>query len=485
MAAGATLFSVFPRHVLGRVPPSEKVNLALVGGGGRAAHDAMLADWWEVDLECRARDNPEYELLAGKWDPKKGYQNRRGSESMVNIVAVADVDEVKLKQTLDPNNKVYPPGDRFAKAKIYKDYRVMLDEMRNDIDGVIVAVPDHSHFHASMMAMKLGLNVFTEKPLVRYVAQARRLAEEARKSKVVTQAGNQGQSGWSTARIRDWMLEDAIGEVREVIAWNGASARATGRKEVPIPATLDYDLWLNRAPQRPYLGGSWRAWSYYGTGTLGDFGLHSLSASFYSLNFTGPERVEAEPGGEWPEPDSYPSEVTYTWYMPARGDMPPVRVRYFLMSPQRLAEKVAPLLRDLPASGLKSLFHRDDQFASSTAGLGAAIIGEKATIVHGGWGGEGHIIPEERAKEIGYATVRSPRVDGHMRSWLRAIKGREKTLSPFEYCGPLAEMVQLGDVALRSKDKRIDWDYKAMTVTNDKEANQFVHGPDPRPGWRI
>jgi hypothetical protein len=118
-------------------------------------------------------------------------------------------------------------------------------------------------------------------------------------------------------------------------------------------------------------------------------------------------------------------------------------------------------------------------------GRGAAIIGEKATIIYGGWGATSRIVPDLKAQEIGFAPEKSPRVDGHMRSWIRACKGEGQTLSNFKYAGPLAEMVLLGDVALRSREKVIHWDAKSMKVTNDEQANQIVRGPEPRTGWEI
>jgi hypothetical protein len=113
----------------------------------------------------------------------------------------------------------------------------------------------------------------------------------------------------------------------------------------------------------------------------------------------GPEKVEVETGGEWLVQDSFPPEETVTWYMPARGSMPPVRVRYFMMGADALEKKVLPLLHDLPpGSSLKTLFR---------FGRGAAIIGEKATIIYGGWGAEGRIVPDAKAKEIGLAPEKS------------------------------------------------------------------------------
>jgi predicted dehydrogenase len=475
MVASAAAFSIVPRHVLGGVgymPPSEKVNLALIGMGGRGAHVAMLADWWESDREERDLDIPEHEALAGKW--KVTYERRR-KDSMVNFVATCDVSTERSESSL----KVYPPGDRFLKARFFKDYRVMLDQVKGDVDGVLVAIPDHSHFHATLTAMQLGLSVYTEKPLTRWPGHARRLAEAARKyKKVATQMGTQGHSSWSTARIRDWVISGSIGPVREVIAWNAGNSSVQRPRTIdPVPASLDYDLWVNREPFQPYQAGGWRPWSYWSSGTLGDFGCHTLDAAFYALAMGGPERVEVETGGQWVVPASFPQEQTVTWHVPARGSMPPVRVRYFMMGADALEKKVLPLLHDLPpGSSLKTLFR---------FGRGAAIIGEKATIIYGGWGAEGRIVPEAKAKEIGLAPEKSPRVDGHMKTWVKACKGEGKPLSSFDYSGPLAEMVLLGDTALRSKDKSINFDTKTGKVTNDKQANQLAQGPEPRTGWRI
>jgi hypothetical protein len=174
---------------------------------------------------------------------------------------------------------------------------------------------------------------------------------------------------------------------------------------------------------------------------------------------------------------SYPKEQTITWYVPARGARPPVRLRYYFLEVGELDKRVAPLLHHLPPGvSLGDLFRY---------GRGAAIIGEKATIMYGGWGGQSRIFPESQAKEIGFAPQTSPRVDAHMRSWLRACKGQGTPLSHFEYSGPLTEMVLLGDVALRSKNKSIDWDAKNLRVANDPSANELVKGPEPREGWKI
>lgn len=468
LATGAA-FTIVPSFVLGgcrHTAPSDKVNLAVIGAGGRGSHITMLADMWEVDREARDLDITEHEALAGKWN---GDYEFRSKKSFVNIVGLCDVnpDRAATARKIHPN------------AGFFSDYRRMLDKIRGDIDGVMIAPPDHSHFHATLTAMQMGLHVYTEKPLTRFVGHARRLQEAALKyNKVVTQMGNQGHSNWSTARTRDWILNGAIGDVCEVVAWNEGNYSTLQPPTIdPLPVGLDYDLWLNREPYRPYHKGPWRIWSNWSSGTLGDFGCHTLDAAFYALNLTAPESVEAEIAGGWPVPDSFPSQQMITWHMPARDNKPPVRVRYFMMDRETLQKRVLPLIQHLPPdTNLSKLFR---------FGRGAAIIGEKATIIYGGWGATSRIVPDLKAQEIGFAPEKSPRVDGHMRSWIRACKGEGETLSNFNYAGPLAEMVLLGDVALRSREKAIHWDAKSMKVTNDEQANQIVRGPEPRTGWEI
>lgn len=433
VAGSGAAFLVLPRHVLaggGHSAPSDTHNVAGIGAGGRGGRDLRVVG------------------------------------RHANVVALCDVDSKRMAGT----------AKRFPGARKFTDYRRMLDEMGGAIDAVVVATPDHSHYHAAMCAMQRGKHVYVEKPLAHTVWEVRRLREAARKYDVVTQMGNQGHSGESTARIRDWILEDAIGPVREARVWKGGD-HALRSKPSPAepPDSLDYDLWLNRAPYTPFCPvfhpGSWRKWHPFGTGKSGDWGCHQLDPAFYSLDLKDPESVEAEVQGKWPVRNSYPTRFTLTWKYPARGERPPLRVKYYLLGDTPVQE-VVPRPEHL----------EPDQ---SLRGTGSAIIGEDATILYGGHGGGGHIVPSEKMQEAGRPPQRSPRVRGHQASWVRACKGEGKALSHFDYAAPLAEMVLLGEVALRSRNKVIQWDSRNMRVTNDEEANRLVCGPEPRKGWEI
>jgi len=255
MATWAAI-SVVPRHVLGgrrHVPPSEKLNIAGIGIGGRGQGDLH-----EV-----------------------------GSE---NIVALCDVDDAYA-------GKVFA---KYPKARKWRDYRKMLDQQK-DIDAVVIATPDHLHAVISMAAIKRGKHVYCEKPLTHSVWEARQVAEAAREAGVATQLGNQGQASEGNRLVSEFIWDGAIGPVHEVHAWCNRyiSPRGIGRpKETPpVPGTLDWDLWLGPAKQRPYhpcyLPFSWRGWWDFGTGVLGDIGCHQLDPVFRALKLGYTIKVEA------------------------------------------------------------------------------------------------------------------------------------------------------------------------------------------------
>ena len=195
--AGAAAFTIVPCRVLGgagNTPPSEKLNIAGIGVGGQGAWDLS-------QLESQ------------------------------NIVALCDVDQNHAAGTFK----------RYPKAKRYRDFRKMLDK-QNDIDAVMVATPDHVHAVASITAIKMGKHVYCEKPLTHTVYEARKLAEAAREHKVATQMGIQGHSGEGIRRLCEWILDGAIGQVREVHTWTdrpkgwGPQGVARPKDAPPVPA---------------------------------------------------------------------------------------------------------------------------------------------------------------------------------------------------------------------------------------------------------
>ncbi|HQG47767.1 MAG TPA: Gfo/Idh/MocA family oxidoreductase, partial [Sedimentisphaerales bacterium] len=346
-AAGAVAaFTVVPRHVLGgqgNTAPSEKVNVAAIGAGG---------------------------MGAGNTDACAG--------AGANIVALCDVDFERAAGQF----KKYP------NAKQYKDFRKMLDEQK-DIDAVIVATPDHMHAIASIAAMRRGKHVYCQKPLTRLVSEARAMTEAARKFKVVTQMGNQGHSGDGVRDICEWIWAGVIGEVKEVHAWTNRPVWPQGinrPSEVhEIPSTLDWNLWLGPAPERPfnriYLPFNWRGWWDFGGGALADMACHVLDPVFWALKLKYPVSVEASctPVNN----ETFPQASIVHYEYPAREGMPAVQVHWYDggLKPQR--PEALEVGRPLDQASSNVLF-----------------LGSKGVLRCGEYGDNPQLVPYERHREF-------------------------------------------------------------------------------------
>jgi predicted dehydrogenase len=434
-AASATpaLFHIVPRRVLGRgqTPPSDKLNIGGIGIGGMGA-----ANLRELETE--------------------------------NIVALCDVD---------PN---YAAGTvkRYPVAKFYTDYRLMLEKQK-DIDAVVIATPDHTHAVITMAAMKLGLHVYTQKPLTHSVWEARELARAAVESKVTTQMGIQGHSEEGIRLICEWVWAGLIGEVREVDAWCDLSyypwghaywSSKWGQRPLdtpPLPAGMDWDLWIGPAPMRPYHPAYhplvWRCWWDFGVGMMGDRGVHTLDPVFWPLELGAPESIEATSCALNPETHPLANIVTYRF--PARGDRPPVKLTWYdgLRAPRPAELEEG---RNMPAEG------------------GVIFKGSKGKIMAGVYGDAPRLIPERLMQEAARPPETIPRVQGtHEQDWVRACKAGTKAGASFEYSGPLTEICLLGNVAKRL-DTRICWDSANMKVTNNPEAEPLIRRPY-RDGWSL
>jgi len=426
-------FMVLPSHILGlngATPPSEKLNIAGIGIGGQGGHDL-------------------------------------GEMESENIVALCDVDWA------------YASGrfNRYPKATKHKDYRKMLEEQK-DIDAVVVGTPDHHHAFASMAAIRLGKHVYCEKPLTHSVWEARQLATAAREKKVATQMGNQGQASEETRRLIEYVAAGAVGKVHEAHIWtdrpsNGLFAEywpqgVTRPKDTPsVPDTLSWDLWLGPAPERPfhpaYLPFKWRGWWDFGTGALGDIGCHAFDPVFRALKLGQPLTVEAT--STRVNEETYPLGSIVTYHFPARGEFPPCKLVWYDGG-----------LRPPRPEGLD-----DEQVLGDN---GRLIVGDNGFILGN------RLYPESRRKEFTDPPKSLPRSPGHYKEWILACKGGQPAGSNFDWAGPLAEVVLLGNVGLRVglREKltryRLAWDPQNLKFTNLEEANKFLRR-DYRAGWTL
>jgi predicted dehydrogenase len=419
-ATAAAGLTIIPRHVLGqgRTPPSEKLNMAWVGAGGQGG--GLLGD----------------SAFAGE-----------------NIVALCDVDWARAAGAF----KKHPD------AKQYKDYRRLIDESKG-VDAMVIATPDHMHAPIALAAMRSGKHVYVEKPLAHSVQECRVMAKVAAETGLATQMGNMGHGGEGIRLTREFIQAGAIGEVHEVHCWSDRPGKFWTQPHdrptdtPPVPDTLDWDLWLGGAPQRPYhpayLPGKWRGWYDFGTGALGDMAIHNLDPAFYALDLGAPTAAEAETSP--PKPESYPGWSILTLEFPARGPQPAIKVKWYdggKMPPRPEA--------------LDEGFNLPDN--------GIYFVGEKGVIQCDGWSSPPRLFPKARRAEFALPPKSIPRSPGHRTEWVQAAKERKPGLAAagFGYSGPFTEALLVGVLAIRLQ-KRIEWDAAAMKATNAPEADPLI-----------
>lgn len=385
-----------------------------------------------------------------------------GSHPKVKFVGFCDIDSNRF----DKVDEAFPGTPHFA------DYREMLGTLGDRVDAVIVATPDHMHAPAAMMAMEMGKHVYCQKPLTHTVWEARQMRRMATKKNLTTQMGNQIHSA-REYRIGVRLIQDgAIGKVKEVHSWVGVQGRQycnrTDRPSPsPLPANVNWDLWLGAAPERPFAADiyhpfKWRDWQDFGSGALGDFGCHILDPVFGALGITAPTSIHATNDGTtkevWPGPETvtfvFPgtertaaNEITIVW---RDGGLKP---------PRELAQ--LPEGQDLP-------------------GAGSLFIGEKGTMVLP------HVGMPSLYPQPDFAEFKLPEIAGtsHWHDWVDAVIDGKKTTDGFEYAGPLTETVQLGNIAARLPGESLQWDSEKLSFKNSSAANKLV-SKEYRQGFEV
>lgn len=472
-ALAASGFFIVPRHVLGKgfTAPSDKLNLASIGAGGKGSSDIANA-----------------------------YNN-----GVNNVVALCDVDFARAKASID----------KFPNAKRYKDFRVMLEEMKGDIDAVVISTPDHQHAVAAMAAMQMGKHVYVQKPLTHDIYEARKLTEGARQYKVVSQMGNQGASNPTQKVMMDWLDKGLIGKVSDVHIWTNRPVWPQGS---PVPTdkpklidsmdAKDWDLWVGTASwvdYHPlYHPFKWRGWWNFGTGALGDMGCHLIDPAFRVLGLGYPTEVECSVGQVFLQ-DWTPE------YNP-EGCPPSSNVQLKFPATKRNNSPVTMTWTD---GGIRP-FHPEwipanEPLAEADSANGVLMIGTKGVMTCGTYGNDPKIYLKNGEK------ITMPKPDpnfrsmpehGHQASWAEACKAgfgskaHKELSSSFDYSGPLTETVIMGNLAIRSYmlrkpngssgrnnfnydgRKKLIWDGPNMQITNFDDANQFVKR-QYREGWKL
>ncbi len=433
-AAAVAGFTIVPNHVvsgLGHRAPSDKLNVAGVGIGGRGAGVLSVVSKTE------------------------------------NIVSLCDVDW---------GPKIQKIFNAYPNARKHKDYRIMLDKDK-DIDGVIIATPDHTHAIISLDAMRRGKHVYTEKPLTHTIKEARMLTEAARKYKVATQMGNGGQATDPPRRLREAIWDGAIGPVHEVHIWTDRANRGLSetywpqgvKRPVdtpPVPDYLDWDLFLGPAPVRPYHPSyhpfNWRGWWDFGTGALGDMGCHSMDPIFRALKLKYPTTFQAV--STLVNDETYPLGSMVTYEYPARENMPAVKLTWY-------------------DGGLRPPVIKELEEGGKMGTGGTLYIGEKGKMLND------VIYPKSLRDSYKRPDPYIKSSPGNEMEWILACKGGDPGGSNFDFAGPLTECVLLGNIPLRRELREdlngqvLSFDPVSMTLSLPK-ANKFIHN-EYRQGWKL
>ena len=386
-----------------------------------------------------------------------GTANRGGNnvDDVANqaVVAVCDIDDTYLERA----------KQRFPEARFYNDYRELLGAEVGKVDAVVVSTADHNHAPATLRAIRNKMHVYCEKPLAHTVAEARLVAEEAKKAGVVTQMGTQIHAEENYRRVVEIINSGAIGDVTACHVWAGKSwggGERPAEGEQP-PATLHWDLWLGPAPERPFSPGryhpaQWRRWWDFGNGTLGDMGCHYMDLPFWALDLRHPTACMAE--GEPVHPETCPLGLVVRYEFPARGNKPPLQLTWY--DGNRTPEEVAG--QRVPNSGVMFVGSEGMMFADY---------------------GSYRFFPSEKFANYKPPQQTIPPSIGHHAEWIAACRNGTPTTCNFDYSGALSEAVLLGNVAYRT-GKRLQWDAAALKATNCPEADRLIRKAY-RPGWEV
>lgn len=471
-AFGAIAF--LPAHIAlgksatnGHLPPSERINLAVVGIGNQGGRDRQhmidsglctVVALCDIDLE-------------GKHTLKARQAHQAAP------IAQANDSTTGTGAQPQPEATVYP------KARVFNDFRRMFDVMADDIDAVLIATPDHSHFAITMLAMSLGKHVFVEKPLAHTFGQCERMMELAARSGVVTQMGNQGHSGANYFQFKAWSEAGIIKDVTRITAhmnkarrWHGWGSSVTEFPREEMPSYIDWDSWISSAPLHPFSNKlhpqEWRSWFDYGSGAFGDWGPHILDTCHRFLNLGLPEKVSALKL-DGANPFVYPQASTIRFDFPKRGDMPPCEVTWYdgIDNKPEVEEEYGELIEgsskrapiELKAPG-KIIYSKDLVFKGDSHSSPLTII------------------PKEKYMDMRRTLPRFPQKNSdHYANFLLACKGEEESRSPFNISAPLSQVFNLGIIAQRTGSD-ILFDRKTKQITNNALANKLLD-PAPRKGW--
>lgn len=394
-----------------------------------------------------------------------------------NVVALCDANEKRAAAAFA----------RFPHVPKYQDFRKMLAKQAKQIDAVFVATPDHTHAVISAAAMRSGKHVYCEKPLTHDVREARALREIARQQRVVTQMGNQGTATEAFRRAVELIQGGALGRIKEIHVWNGGG---TGPRKPPqgsqsIPEGLDWDVWLGPAAERPFHSQwlQWHTWRDFATGNAGNWGPHSANLPFKAFQIDSlwhPDpaakpliRVHVQMSEI--EQFAFPRWASIRYEIPARGSLPPIEFNHYYGAPEgrkRVEEHLGRRLDWGDAGERKWREHG-----------GCLIVGTEGMLKSTEHNSSFTLLPEAKFAGFEGPAKTLPRSGSHEREFTAACKGGPKTMSNFDYAGPLVEFLLLANVATLF-GQTLEFDPIACNIVNHAEADAALR-PQYRKGWSL
>ena len=399
----------------------------------------------------------------------------------MKLVALCDVDEYKAK----------PSYEQFPDLPKFPDFRVMLDKMRDKLDGVIVATPDNTHAVVSAAAIRAGKAVYTEKPLTLNVYESHVLRKLARENKVATQMGNQGTSSQAFREALALIQAGALGEVREAYVWidgGGGGKPQVGKTDIPCPPTLHWDLWLGPAKYRPYhsVWMQWHNWRDLGSGGLGGWGSHSANLPFMALkchtlwhvDASAKPRIRFRAEASEVNQERYPRWWTNRWEFPAREGLPPAVIHWVTQNAPAFAELKAKMLD----AGV-TLNDRNQPAYEGSHHTGCFIVGTKGVIVANSHNTTFKFLPKNKDQPPPAAPPITRSV-GHEHEWAAAIRGGPAAWSNYDYSSALAEMLMLGNVSNQVPGEDLEYDPLACKIVGNDKADGLLRRPY-REGWTL
>jgi len=443
---------ILPRYVLGGkgyLAPSDKVNIGLIGAGGRSK--GIVSDLFAFDdVQLTAVADPsEY------WGEGSFYKFESGRGP--------------LKKFIEDHYSEKTPNYKVAE---YEDFRVMFEKEKS-LDAIVCASPDNTHAYISILSMRAGKHVYCEKPLAHNIWEVRKMRDVAHETGVATQMGNQLHSLDGLRETVEYLRAGVIGKVTQAHSWVSATRwlpQLNGFPEdsSPVPEGFNWDLWLGPTTWRPfntvYTPVKWRDFWDFGCGALGDFGCHDMDTVTWAFNLHSPLSIEVQPAGNMGSADITPyGEIGY-YKFTTNEEQPPLDLTWY-------SGGLRPQLPDLLPPDV------------TLSSRGSMFIGEKGIIL-GSTGKSPEIYPESLRKSITPPSPSIPRSKGHCREWVDAIKGGPAAMSNFDYGARLSEIALLGVLSLRLGGKKVFWDSKNMKAIGLPEADQFIREP-VRKGWEM